>query len=268
MGIVVDISLLSKMADLDDFFAKKDKKKKGTKKFSKANTDVIAKNLEETAIKEQKQQDKEMTNMGEDKNPEKVNQQDDDEWDDYRENKKDYTGLKIENLVIEEPVKVEEEETEINEDGEIVKVKKDESGPWNKKDDGKGSVDQQDPPEPEVKQNNHIMIEQPNVVGGSYVPPHMRGAGGNTSERNPEPRRTAPRRMKAAPDINSEVYFPSLSSAAEDSAPKGAWGKKLVKDEGAFEEVKGEGKSQQSQHRGNDGPKLTLGNKFDALRDE
>ena len=63
------------MADLDDFFAKKDKKKKGTKKFSKANTDVIAKNLEETAIKEQKQQDKEMTNMGEDKNPEKVNQQ-------------------------------------------------------------------------------------------------------------------------------------------------------------------------------------------------
>jgi len=154
------------MADLDDFFAKKDKKKKGTKKFSKANTDVIAKNLEESAIKEQKQQDKEMTNMGEDKNPEKINQQDDDEWDDYRENKKDYTGLKIENLVIEEPVKVEEEETEINEDGEVVKVKKDES-------------------------------------------------------------------------------------AAEDSAPKGAWGK-----------------TQATQHRGSDGPKLTLGNKFDALRDE
>lgn len=37
------------MADnLDDFFAKKDKKKKGTKKFTKANTDVIAKNLIET----------------------------------------------------------------------------------------------------------------------------------------------------------------------------------------------------------------------------
>ena len=67
--------IVSNMADLDDFFAKKDKKKKGTKKFSKANTDVIAKNLEESAIKEQKQQDKEMTNMGEDKNPEKINQQ-------------------------------------------------------------------------------------------------------------------------------------------------------------------------------------------------
>jgi len=41
-----------------------------------------------------------------------------------------------------------------------------------------------------------------------------------------------------------------------------------VKDEGAFEEVKGEGKTQTTQHRGSDGPKLTLGNKFDALRDE
>ena len=52
------------MGDIDDFFAKKDKKKKGTKKFSKANTDVIAKNLEETAIKEQMQQEKEITNIG------------------------------------------------------------------------------------------------------------------------------------------------------------------------------------------------------------
>ena len=38
------------------------------------------------------------------------------EWDDYRENKKDYTGLKIDTLTIEdqEPEE-EEEETEINE---------------------------------------------------------------------------------------------------------------------------------------------------------
>ena len=40
--------------------------------------------------------------------------QDDEEWDDYRENKKDFTGLKIENLVIEEPSdKPEEEDTEV-----------------------------------------------------------------------------------------------------------------------------------------------------------
>jgi actin-related protein len=39
------------MADLDDFFAKKDKKKK-SKKFVTANTDVLATKLEETARKE------------------------------------------------------------------------------------------------------------------------------------------------------------------------------------------------------------------------
>ena len=39
------------------------------------------------------------------------------EWDDYRENKKDYTGLKIETLNIEdkEEEEEEEEETEVNE---------------------------------------------------------------------------------------------------------------------------------------------------------
>jgi hypothetical protein len=39
------------MADLDDFFAKKDKKKK-TKKFPKVNTDVLASKLEEIDRKE------------------------------------------------------------------------------------------------------------------------------------------------------------------------------------------------------------------------
>ena len=43
--------------------------------------------------------------------------QDDEEWDDYRENKKDFTGLKIDKLVIEEPsVKPEEEDTEVSDD--------------------------------------------------------------------------------------------------------------------------------------------------------
>ena len=46
------------MGDLDDFFAKKDKKKKGTKGFSKANTDILAKNLEEMERKEQSKQER------------------------------------------------------------------------------------------------------------------------------------------------------------------------------------------------------------------
>ena len=44
---------------------------------------------------------------------------DDDEWDDYRENKKDYTGLKIENLTQEQSKEEEEEETEVVEVEEL-----------------------------------------------------------------------------------------------------------------------------------------------------
>jgi len=247
------------MANIDDFFAKKDKKKKGTKKFSKANTDVIAQNLEESAKKEQLQQDKDMNNLGDEE--QKVAQQDDEEWDDYRENKKDFTGLKIEKLVIEEPsAKPEEEDTEVNENGEV--VKKEESGPWNKK-DGERS-EERESPVVETKPMPKADDVLPGVVGGAYVPPSRRGLGGESGgDARLEPMK--PRRMKAAPDINSSIAFPGLSSAGEDTAPKGAWGKKLVRDEGNFEEVRG---SAQNQQRSTEAPKLTLGNKFDALRDE
>ena len=46
------------MADLDDFFAKKDRKKKNKAGFSKANTDVLAKNLEENERREAKAEEK------------------------------------------------------------------------------------------------------------------------------------------------------------------------------------------------------------------
>ena len=126
------------MADLDDFFKKKDKKKKGEKKFAKANTDVLAKNLEVMDEKEEKALVKEIAEMNNDNPGTTLNQQDDDEWDDYRENKKDYTGLKIENLTVQETKteEEEEEETEVDEDGEVVKKNKDGSGPWNR---GEGS---------------------------------------------------------------------------------------------------------------------------------
>jgi len=254
------------MADIDDFFKKKDKKKKGEKKFAKANTDVLAKNLEQMAVKEEKAMEKEMSEMNNDSPNTPLNQQDDDEWDDYRENKKDYTGLKIENLTAEQPKEEEEEETEVNEDGEVVlKARKDESGPWNKL-GGEGgshqnSVEEREREEPKQERESVELLAQSNVVGGSYVPPHMRGGAAAASPvvaARPTPRG----RVMKAPDISSEVYFPSLGQA-EDSAPKGAWGKKLIKDEGAFEEVRGGDK--QGSYRNAEGPKLTLGNKFDVL---
>jgi len=232
------------MADLDDFFKKKDKKKK-EKKFAKANTDVLAKNLEQMAVKEEKAMEKEMSEMNNDDPNTPLNQQltwqaqqfklnskdetDDDEWDDYRENKKDYTGLKIENLTVELPKEEEEDETEVNEDGEVVKKRPDASGPWNKQGESGGTSHQNSLEEREAEPKQELLsvelLAQSNVVGGSYVPPHMRG---QQSQAQPqEQRRPLPRgRVMKAPDISSEVYFPSLGQS-EDSAPKGAWGKKL-----------------------------------------
>eukprot|EP00088_Acartia_fossae_P000985 TRINITY_DN10363_c0_g1_i1.p2 TRINITY_DN10363_c0_g1~~TRINITY_DN10363_c0_g1_i1.p2 ORF type:complete len:259 (-),score=112.91 TRINITY_DN10363_c0_g1_i1:513-1289(-) len=256
------------MADLDDFFAKKDKKKKGTKKFSKANTEVIAKNLVETErkeIKELERQDKEFTSQ---LSEERVNTkpQDDEEWDDYIENKKDYTGLKIDALTIQdEAAEPEEEETEINEDGEVVKVKKDESGPWNKI----GSNTNNNEPQQDLIKEPEPSIQQPNVVGGSYVPPHMRGGGGSAPAAEPvQTRPTRRGRPVAAPDITNEVFFPSLASASQDSGPKGVWGKSDKPGDGGgmFEEVRDTG-SGKNFNRQADAPRLALGNKFAALRD-
>jgi len=256
------------MADLDDFFKKKDKKKKGEKKFAKANTDVLAKNLEQMAVKEEKAMEKEISEMNNDSPNTPLNQQDDDEWDDYRENKKDYTGLKIENLTQEEPKEEEEEETEVNEDGEVVTKRKDgKDGPWNKLGDAPSNQSSMEEREemPEQKREAVELLASSNVVGGSYVPPHMRGqAGAAAAAAATEVRRPQPRgRVMKAPDISSEVYFPSLGNS-EDTAPKGAWGKNPARGgEGAFEEVKGGDK--QASVRSTESKALTLGNKFDVL---
>merc|ERR1712107_70936 len=223
---------------------------------------------EETAIKEQMQQEKEITNIGDDLKVENPSQQDDEEWDDYRENKKDFTGLKIDTLVIEEPAaKPETEETEVNERGEV--VKKEESGPWNKKDlERTNSNDLEESP---VVDSKPVLAggasDPPNVVGGTYVPPGRR-AGDTQSPAPASLSAQRARRMKAAPDISSTINFPSLSSAAEDTAPKGAWGKKLVKEDSTFEEVRTAGGGNQTSKSGSVAPKLSLGNKFDGLRDE
>ena len=45
-----------------------------------------------------------------------MNPQNDDEWKDYEEFKKDYTGLKIENLKLDDATSIgDDEETELNE---------------------------------------------------------------------------------------------------------------------------------------------------------
>ena len=111
----------------------------------------------------------------------------------------------------------------MNEHGEI--VKKEESGPWNKKDVERTNSNE-GAESPVVESKPLPGSEPPNVVGGTYVPPGRR-AGEAPGSAQPSALTQRPRRVKAAPDISSSINFPSLSSAAEDTAPKGAWGKKL-----------------------------------------
>uniref|UniRef100_A0A1B6DSN7 Protein CDV3 homolog n=1 Tax=Clastoptera arizonana TaxID=38151 RepID=A0A1B6DSN7_9HEMI len=125
------------MADLDDFFAKKDRKKPKGKKFSTA--DEMAKKLEESGKRNEKsKKDKPTTNAtldGEDPVPLPI----EDEWKDFEEEKKDYTGLKIQNITLTEAEFEEGTDTghgdedggmEENEAGELVPKRKVSTGPW------------------------------------------------------------------------------------------------------------------------------------------
>ena len=67
---------------------------------------------------------------------------------------------------------------QVNENGEV--VKKEESGPWNKKDGERSNSSEAESPVVESKPlpGAAVVLEQPNVVGGTYVPPQMRGREG------------------------------------------------------------------------------------------
>lgn len=244
------------MADLDSFFAKKDKKKVKGKKFT--TSDEIARRLEESEKKDQQQilvhkpkpePVRKLEDTTEDAPPvveEEPPQKEEEEWNDFKEeNDRDLTDLKITKLQIED-----------EEDGGGGSADDDgEKGEHGDKRDGVWKTEKPPPPptpvatiEPEEKRGAI-------VVNSSYVPPHMRNA-------SPMPKST-PRRNRTAPDINNEMAFPSLSDA-QASNPMGAWGRKKFNNEG-FESVRhGSTRVMAEDHAP---PKLSTANRFDALSD-
>ena len=113
------------MADFDDFFAKKDQKKKGAKKFSKINKEAA--------------------------------DQQDEEWHEYGE--KDFTGLKIKNLVTDQTTHDLDAVTELNENAEVV-------SPWDKRSRSRFSF------------SSASSCEE-GSVGGAYVTPGRRASEGD-----------------------------------------------------------------------------------------
>ncbi|KAK5648444.1 hypothetical protein RI129_003336 [Pyrocoelia pectoralis] len=243
------------MTDLDDFFAKKDRKKSKGKKY--ATSEEVAKKLEDkdTIKKVDKPLKKDRIEGEEGGAP--IHEQD--EWREFEEEKKDYTGLKIGNLSINSPEGAPGsaenflEQQQGDESGSEVDKK---AGPWKKIDSETSEVATEKKTEPIISTPTTTASSTPNV----YVPPVMR----NSQQQQQQQLSSSRLRSKMAPDIHNKEYFPSLTGAKSDQRKN--------KNEGTFEVV---APSKASSHRqveqskfSNQGPKLSLGNRFNTLSND
>ncbi|KAK9877541.1 hypothetical protein WA026_018648 [Henosepilachna vigintioctopunctata] len=226
------------MADLDDFFAKKDRKKNKTnKRFS--TTEEVAKKLEDNAKKNEIKKKPDRVADGDETN---TPVHDQDEWKEFEEEKKDYTGLKIGNLTINQNNDGSQGNTESNsellEGDDVGQQSEKKAGPWNRKE--------------EVQEVVPVKVEEkkPVVKSGAYVPPSLRN----------QPQPTRPK-MRGAPDVHNEELFPTLSKTNDH---------RRHRNEGSFEVVQHNKSSsfrqnEQSRISSSQGPKLTLGNRYNTL---
>jgi len=258
------------------FLPKKTRKRRVKKHFQRPTPKFWPKNLEENDRKEQQAEEK--ANDVVQRGPRTIenlpgkSQEEADEWKEYEDTKLDYTNLKIDTLKIEEDPDPNDDGDDVNEDGEKVKKSK-EGGPWSKlvASDSldKPSDGEEKTPEPVPKEETPEPAPAP-ATKSSYVPPHLRNAsaasanpvGGGVGPTVGGPRGPGGRRTKHAPDIRSEVYFPSLSAAMGTDDPAGQSNSNR-----GFEEVKSGGNQSSYNSRASEAPKLSLDNKFAALRD-
>lgn len=183
------------MADLDNFFAKKDRKKTKGQKF--ATSDNMATSQEEFQKKQEKQKkDRVLLQSIHSSENDQVYSKEE-EWHDYEEEIKDYTTLKIQSLTIDNSSnysdnndKDDEIEFEENEAGEMVPKRKN-LGPW--------KVTEPEPAPP-VKAPEPVV--EPKVKKNTYIPPAQRNQGGH---------RSTPR-SKTSLDVKNEEMFPVLQA--------------------------------------------------------
>ncbi|KAI5699686.1 hypothetical protein M8J75_006954 [Diaphorina citri] len=194
------------MSDLDSFFAKKDKKKgKAGKKF--ATTEEIAKKLEDITLKKDKvKKDKPQSINPDDTNNGNENE---DEWKEFQEDKKDYSGLKLQPLKVTDINTLDNDkgQNELNEDGtEMSENGKKKPGPWKISDNQNETKPVEEPPKP-----------KPSNSTGTYVCLEPLTAG----------------KIREALDVTSTVAFPTLQ-AAKTGGPKvveSVWNKRRVEND-------------------------------------
>lgn len=221
------------MADLDDFFAKKDRKKSKVKKF--ATADELAKKLEDTKQKSDVRPKKERPaqegeETGRAGSP-SSNQLEEEEWKDYEEPVKDYTGLKIQ--VLQGGASAPESGRDTaTEDSAPENTKN--KGPWNK------------PAEPEQPTPAPPPPREERPQPAAYVPPQSRNKAAEPVRRH---------QAKNAPDIHNDDYFPVLGAGGKRA---GGWS--TAGGAGAG----GAGGTPRADTR----QPLALGNRFTSLQDD
>jgi len=234
------------MADLDNFFAKKDKKK------SRVNKTIVnielgnriqcedieaipdqSKKVEEPKSRDETEEIESTSHMAETIQEE--------EWGEYEhEKRRDYTGLKIQKLQIQD----EEEDEEDEEEYEEIDNDEGNAGPWNR-----SNIESS----PVAYVNE---AESVNVQKGVYIPPSRRSRSGVAAKKNEK---------KEVLDLSNHTYFPTLSAATviEHHAFKV---KKFELQEHGFIEQKPNRSHSNKIIPENEAPRLNLDNKFDALR--
>ncbi|XP_053621456.1 protein CDV3 homolog isoform X2 [Plodia interpunctella] len=180
------------MADLDDFFAKKDRKKSKVKKF--ATADELAKKMEDNKQKVDVRPKKERPAQEGDE-PGRAGEEE--EWKEYEEPVKDYTGLKIQ--VLQGGNGAPESGRDPASDSAAPDQGK-QKGPWNK------PTEAEQPPPPPPAADERPREPRP----AAYVPPVQR-------VRQPEPLRRS--MAKHAPDIHNDDSFPVLGAGGK----RGGW---------------------------------------------
>ncbi|XP_034107991.1 protein CDV3 homolog [Drosophila albomicans] len=266
------------MAELDDFFAKKDKKKSKSKaKFVTA--DELVKNLEEgtkrevaaNAVKPRKPEVATAAvaaavasaggvaeggeNESNTKIAEPVNEPPppvEEEWKEFeQEQRKDYSGLKIGQLTINEKQQQQIQQSDDLDDDDDEYSDDYGNGDSNTNSSGHGPWKKLIPAE-EVTQ---IPVETEKPSAKTYVPPAYRASGlgmGSGSSSGLRARRTAP-------DITNTEFFPTLSAARPEEQRK-------KKNEPAFEEVRHGGRYQRVQET--TAAPVAATNRFQSLDDE
>lgn len=219
------------MADLDDFFAKKDRKKsKAVKKF--ATADELAKKLEDTKQKPEARPKKERP-VQEGDEPSRAGEEE--EWKVYEEPVKDYTGLKIQ--VLQGGSGAPDTGRDLSSDDsapDTGKIK----GPWNKPVESEPGA----PPPP-------VAEEKPREVKSTaYVPPSSRVRAAEAPQRRNQ--------AKHAPDIHNDDYFPVLGASGKRG---GGWSTAG----GGAPALGGQSSRPASQSQA-----LALGNRFTSLQDD